>query len=363
MPDISTFRLSDLDFVVPPEQIAQRPADTRSASRLLVPQAPIGYWDRQFKDLPQLLQKGDLLIFNQTRVMKARLLGFRHPSGGKAEILVEEGLSLDTAWCRIKTSHAPNRGAKISLSSPVSVAAPDMLPVPVLATIEERQGERYRVRFPQAIDTIMEQYGKIPLPPYITHAPDTEDEERYQTIHATHPGAIAAPTAGLHFDPPLIQTLREQGIQQAFITLHVGADTFAPLRSEDLSLHTMHSEWYDIPPATVTAIEHTRQQGGQIIAVGTTVMRALESCALIHPEPLAPLTPGAHRTSLFITPGFQFRVINRLITNFHHPRATPLVLVCAFAGAQCIRNAYQHAIKNGYRFFSYGDAMILERVR
>jgi S-adenosylmethionine:tRNA ribosyltransferase-isomerase len=345
--DRSRFRLSDFDFALPPEQIAQRPARERSASRLL---HVIGdrVEDLAFTALPDLLVSGDVLVFNDTRVIRSRLRARKPaPHGGKVELLLERTVAPDEAWMQLRASHPPRPGARIEL------------PGGATATVLERDGRFVRLRF--AIDTPLEnyldRYAEVPLPPYIARAPDSEDEDRYQTVYARHSGAVAAPTAGLHFDLPILTKLSLSGIVLAYVTLHVGAGTFQPVEAEDLSRHRMHRERFSIPAATVAAVEAAHAARRSVIAVGTTSLRALESSA----SDDGGLRAGEAETSLFITPGYGFRVVDRLLTNFHLPRSTLLMLVSAFGGYDAIRAAYAHAIDERYRFFSYGDAMLLER--
>ncbi|HZV61302.1 MAG TPA: tRNA preQ1(34) S-adenosylmethionine ribosyltransferase-isomerase QueA [Methylophilaceae bacterium] len=340
-------RTSDYDFNLPPELIAQFPCNERSGSRLLHLDGPKGsITDRVFTQLPEFLRPDDLLIFNDTRVIKARLHGVKN-SGGKVEILVERILGNHKALAHVRASKAPKPGSKILVAETV--------PVEVTA----RQDEFFVLEFYTAGPTVMElleQYGNLPLPPYITHTADSADEERYQTIYARQPGAVAAPTAGLHFDEHMMALLQNQGIKIAYVTLHVGAGTFQPVRAEDISQHKMHSELYSVPQETVRLIHSTQQQGGKVTAVGTTVLRALESAAVS-----GELLAGQGETDIFITPGYRFRIVERLLTNFHLPKSTLLMLVSAFAGIDNIKRAYQHAIEQRYRFFSYGDAMLIER--
>jgi S-adenosylmethionine:tRNA ribosyltransferase-isomerase len=345
--DRARFRLSDFDFALPPEQIAQRPARERSASRLL---HVIGdrFEDLAFTALPDLLVAGDVLVFNDTRVIRSRLRARKPaPHGGKVELLLERIVAPNEAWMQLRASHPPRPGARIEL------------PGDATATVLERDGRFVHLRF--AIDAPLEQYldryAEVPLPPYIARAPDSDDDERYQTVYARHAGAVAAPTAGLHFDLPMLAKLSASGIVLAYVTLHVGAGTFQPVEAEDLSRHRMHSERFSIPAATVAAVEAARRARRSVIAVGTTSLRALESSA----NDGRGLRAGEAETSLFITPGYGFRIVDRLLTNFHLPRSTLLMLVSAFGGYDAIRAAYAHAIGKGYRFFSYGDAMLLER--
>ena len=335
--------LADFDFELPPELIAQHPLADRSASRLLHV-APMALHDLHFADVEQLLGPDDLLVFNDTRVIRARLLG-RKPSGGKVEALIERVLEPTLALALVRTSHRPAIGATFIFDETAR------------ATVEGRHDDFFVLRFGDDVLSILDRHGHMPLPPYITHADSPMDAERYQTVYAERPGAVAAPTAGLHFTPALLEQLRAKGVQSTRLTLHVGAGTFQPVRTERLDEHRMHSEWYDVPVATAAAINEARRSGKNIVAVGTTSLRALESAALGAFQVRA----GTGETALFIRPGFRFRVVDRLISNFHLPRSTLLMLVSAFAGPDRIRSAYEHAIAARYRFFSYGDAMLLER--
>jgi S-adenosylmethionine:tRNA ribosyltransferase-isomerase len=339
-------RTSDFDFELPAELIAQFPAEVRSGSRLLCLDGNTGeVRDRMFCDLPSLLEPGDLLVLNDTRVIKARLNGVKQ-SGGKVEVLVERMLGMHRALAHIRASHSPKPGSRLTLEGQVEVE------------VLGRQEDLFELEFlgETPLAELLERYGKLPLPPYIAHAADTQDEERYQTVYARTPGAVAAPTAGLHFDDGVMQALAEKGVAQAFVTLHVGAGTFQPVRVEEISQHKMHSEWYEIPQETVDAIRRTRDRGGKVVAVGTTAMRALESAARA-----GELASGSGDTDIFITPGYRFKVVDRLLTNFHLPRTTLLMLVSAFAGREHVLSAYRHAVEQRYRFFSYGDAMLIER--
>ncbi len=336
-------RVADFDFELPPELIAQFPAAARGGSRLLHVDAAGALHDRHFADLPTLLQPDDLLVMNDTRVIKARLFGSKG-SGGKVELLVERVTGEFEALAFIRASHAPKPGSRILLGEGCALE--------VLA----RQDDLTLLRFAQPVLNVLDRLGRLPLPPYIDHVPTADDEARYQTVYANEPGAVAAPTAGLHFDDAMLDTLRAQGIRTARVTLHVGAGTFQPVRVDDVSEHKMHSERYTIPQATVDAIAETRTRGGRVVAVGTTSLRALEAAAR-HGS----LRAGSDETDIFITPGYAFRVVDALITNFHLPKSTLLMLVSAFAGVDAIRAAYAHAIAERYRFFSYGDAMFLEK--
>ena len=336
-------RVADFDFDLPSDLIAQFPPAVRGGSRLLHVEASGALADRWFSDLPALLRPDDLLVINDTRVIKARLFGVKE-SGGKVELLVERVLGEFEALAFIRASHAPKPGSRIHLAEDVTLD--------VLA----RQEDLTQLRFPRPVFEVLQRLGRLPLPPYIEHAPTADDEARYQTVYANEPGAVAAPTAGLHFDEAMLAALREQGIRTVQVTLHVGAGTFQPVRVETLAEHRMHSERYTIPQATVDAIDQTRARGGRVVAVGTTSLRALEAAA----QP-GKLHAGSGETDIFITPGYRFRVVDTLITNFHLPRSTLLMLVSAFSGLATIRAAYAHAIKERYRFFSYGDAMLLEK--
>ena len=339
------YRLGDFDFNLPPELIAQIPAPERSGSRLLDATGDAAV-DRTFRDLPALLRAGDLLVFNDTRVIKARLLGHK-ASGGAVEALVERVLPQHEVLMHLRASKSPRAGSVVRFA--------DAFDAEVLGRAGPDDALS-RLRFPADPYTLLERHGHVPLPPYITHADSAEDERRYQTVFAAHPGAVAAPTAALHFDAPLLAALEARGVARAAVTLHVGAGTFQPVRSDDLSAHTMHSEWFDVPAATVAAIQRTRTAGGRIVAVGTTTLRALESAARD-----GPLQAGSRETDIFITPGYAFQVVDVLVTNFHLPKSTLMMLVSAFAGYDRIRALYAHAIAARYRFFSYGDAMLLQR--
>jgi S-adenosylmethionine:tRNA ribosyltransferase-isomerase len=335
--------VADFDFDLPDELIAQFPPAVRGGSRLLHVEASGTLHDREFCDLPALLRPNDLLVMNDTRVIKARLFG-QKDSRGKVELLVERVLGEHEALAFIRASHAPRPGSLIHLSEDMAIE--------VLA----RQDDLTHLRFPRPVLDVLDQFGQLPLPPYIEHTPTADDEARYQTVYANEPGAVAAPTAGLHFDDAMLDALRKQGIRTAQVTLHVGAGTFQPVRVEAIADHRMHSERYTIPQATVDAIRETRASGGRVVAVGTTSLRALEAAAQS-----GTLHAGSSETDIFITPGYRFRVVDALITNFHLPKSTLLMLVSAFAGMDTIRAAYAHAIKRHYRFFSYGDAMFLEK--
>ncbi len=340
--------LSDFDFPLPPELIAQTALPDRSASRLLVVRTGADgateLDDRAFADLTDYLRPGDLLVFNDTRVIKARFFG-QKASGGKVEVLIERVLDADTVLAQVRASKTPAEGSTLRLADAFDV------------TVGPRVDQFFTLRFPEPALDLIERFGRLPLPPYITHDPDAYDESRYQTVYARHPGAVAAPTAGLHFDDALFARLDAQGVRRAFLTLHVGAGTFQPVRTENLAEHKMHSEWYAISEELAQAVRDTRAAGGRVIAVGTTSLRALESAA----TPEGELRAGSGDTDIFITPGYRFKLVDALITNFHLPKSTLLMLVSALAGIEPIRIAYRHAVEQRYRFFSYGDAMLLQR--
>ena len=346
----SELALADFDFDLPPELIAQHPLPERAASRLLHV-TPTTLDDLQFVDIERLIEAGELLVFNDTRVIKARLFG-RKPSGGKVEVLIERILAPARAWALVRTSHTPKAGTTILFGEGAN---------PNVATVRGRQEDSFELEFDTDILPLLERSGHVPLPPYIAHADSREDEARYQTVYATTPGAVAAPTAGLHFTQALLERLRARGVHLAHLTLHVGAGTFQPVRVERIGDHVMHSEWYQIPPATAQAVNAARAAGRRVTAVGTTSLRALESAAQTSTTGPGSVAAGTGDTRIFITPGFGFRIVDRLLTNFHLPKSTLLMLVSAFAGTERIRAAYAHAIARRYRFFSYGDAMLLER--
>jgi S-adenosylmethionine:tRNA ribosyltransferase-isomerase len=337
------FTLSDFDFVLPPELIAQHPAPERSASRLLDDTAGQPA-DRIFRDLPLLLEPGDLLVFNDTRVVKARLYGEK-PTGGKLELLIERVLDDTDVVAHMKVSKKPSVGTVLRMDGGFTATLTGRWP--------DDQGALFRLRLSDNAWQMMEQHGHVPLPPYITHGDSSEDEHRYQTVFARRPGAVAAPTAALHFDEPLLDALAARGVERASVTLHVGAGTFQPVKTENLAEHRMHSEWYEVPGETRQAIERARARGGRIVAVGTTTVRTLESWAATG--------VSSGDTQIFITPGFQFQLVDLLITNFHLPKSTLMMLVSALAGHGHVMALYRHAIAQRYRFFSYGDAMLLRR--
>ena len=342
------YTLSDFDFDLPPELIAQTALPERSASRLLEVAGRDRLLDRRFAELPDCVQPGDLLVFNDTKVLKARFFGVK-ASGGKVEVLIERIIGARTALAQIRSSKRAAPGSTIRLADAFDV------------TVGERVEPFYTLHFPDDCLVLIERHGRLPLPPYIEHDPDALDEMRYQTVFARHPGAVAAPTAGLHFDDATLAALDAKGVRRATLTLHVGAGTFQPVRVENVAEHKMHSEWYSIPPTLVDAIAATRAAGRSVIAVGTTSMRALEAAARDAEREGRELRAISAETDIFITPGYRFRLVDRLVTNFHLPKSTLLMLVSAFAGMETIRAAYRHAIAARYRFFSYGDAMLLTR--
>ncbi|MGD2141031.1 MAG: tRNA preQ1(34) S-adenosylmethionine ribosyltransferase-isomerase QueA [Burkholderiales bacterium] len=338
-------QLSEFDYELPEELIAQAPLESRHGSRLLHLDGASGsISDHRFADLCGFFQPGDLLVFNDTRVIKARLFGVRE-TGGKVEIMIDRVLDDNTALAMLRSSRAPRVGQFILVD--------DGMRVEILS----RQNGMFVLAFPEDIFAVLDRFGQVPLPPYIERSPDEADEARYQTVYATHPGAVAAPTAGLHFDGAMIDRLVQTGVETAYVTLHVGAGTFQPVREQDIDRHHMHAEWFRIPEATVEALDRARNRGGRVCAVGTTSLRALESAA----DDDGAVRTGSAETRLFIRPGYRFRVVQRLITNFHLPRSTLLMLVAAFAGFENVMRAYRHAVLERYRFFSYGDAMLLER--
>ena len=349
------FTLNDFDFELPPELIAQHPATERSGSRLL-DGAPGAVTDRIFRDLPSLLNPGDLLVFNDTKVVKARIFGEK-ASGGKLELLIERVLQGHQVVAHMKVSKKPLVGGKMYLAGGARNGGFDAV---LLGRWPDENGQLFHLQLSDEPHALMEKHGVVPLPPYIErpagtadHADTEEDEERYQTVFARAPGAVAAPTAALHFDEGVLSALAARGVQMASVTLHVGAGTFQPVKTENIAEHTMHSEWYEVPEATQQAIAECKARGGKVIAVGTTTVRTLESWAKFG--------QASGDTEIFITPGFEFKVVDLLITNFHLPKSTLMMLVSAFAGYEHIMGLYRHAIAQKYRFFSYGDSMLLTR--
>lgn len=332
-------------YELPETLIAQTPLAERAASRLLHLGRDGRLRDRMFAELPGLLSPGDHLVFNDTRVIPARLLG-QKASGGRVEVLVERLLEHPRVLAQTRASKTPKAGSKLILERGLEVE------------VIGRRGDLFELAFPpeQPVLTWLEHFGHVPLPPYITRPDRPQDRGRYQTVYAREPGAVAAPTAGLHFDDPMLDRLAAEGVERSFITLHVGAGTFQPLRTEDPTRHSLHPEYIRVDSAVCDALERTRRRGGRIVAVGTTVVRALETAGQD-----GVLSPYTGDTSLYILPGFTFRVVDRLITNFHLPESTLLMLVCAFGGYEPVMAAYRHAVTQGYRFYSYGDAMLVER--
>ena len=342
------FSLSDFDFTLPPELIAQHPPEQRSGSRLLDARTS-ALVDRQFIDLPSLLMPGDMLVFNDTQDVKARLFGHK-ASGGALELLIERVLSPDAesgheVAAHMKISKKPVPGAVLQMDGGFTAT--------LLGRWPNADGPLYKFKLSSDPYALMAQHGHVPLPPYITHTDSAADEQRYQTVFAKHPGAVAAPTAALHFDEALLSQLESRGVRRASVTLHVGAGTFQPVKTENILDHVMHFERFEVPPATLQAIADCKARGGRVVAVGTTTVRALES--------QAKFGPTCHDTNIFITPGFKFEVVDLLLTNFHLPKSTLMMLVSAFAGYGHIMSLYQHAIAQRYRFFSYGDAMLLQK--
>ena len=341
-------RVADFDYELPPELIAQLPLPGRSESRMLVVDPVCDTLDdSHFAELPGYLHSGDLLVFNDTRVMPARLRGHKEGSGGRVEVLVEE-IDADQrgALCHVRASKAPREGTRLVLADGA-------------LTVEVRgcEGDRFRLDFGagEPLADRLERYGEVPLPPYIARAPSAGDRERYQTVYARERGAVAAPTAGLHFDDAMLARLADRGVERGYVTLHVGAGTFQPVRVDAVDEHEMHGERICLPAAVADAIAATRERGGRVIAVGTTVVRTLEACA----DGAGGVAPWAGETRLFLRPGDRFGVVDGLLTNFHLPRSTLLMLVCAFAGQERVLRAYRHAVAERYRFFSYGDAMLV----
>ncbi len=348
LPIDPSLSITDFDYDLPEALIAQTPSATRSASRLLLVPPDGDLRDLDFGDLPSLLQPGDLLVFNDTKVIKARLYGNKD-SGGRIEALIERIIEPTRALAHVRASKSPRPGTELVFDGNIR------------ARVTGRHEDLFELQFDDPILPLLDRHGNLPLPPYIRHEADDADETRYQTVYARHPGAVAAPTAGLHFDEAMLQRLLALGVNTAWVTLHVGAGTFQPVRVDKISEHIMHAEWYTVAPETVEAIAATRQRGGRVIAVGTTSVRALESAAQQNGTLPGLRCPKAHSadTRLFITPGYEFQVIDGLITNFHLPQSTLLMLVSALTGRERMRQAYEHAIAQRYRFFSYGDAMFI----
>ena len=336
-------QLSDFDYHLPEQLIAQAPLAERNASRLLlVDPLKDEFTDKRFTDLPGLLESGDLLVFNDTRVIPARLFGHKQ-SGGKVEILVERVLDDEILLAHIRASKAPRPGTRLVLENHIE------------CVMQAREGDLFVLhQGDKPWLELLEQYGHVPLPPYIQRADADSDRERYQTVYATKPGAVAAPTAGLHFDDSMLDTLHQQGVRSTQVTLHVGAGTFQPVRGDDIDSHVMHAEWFEVSASVVDTINQTREQGGRVIAVGTTVVRSLETAVAT-----GKLLPMRGESKLFIKPGYHFKVVDAMLTNFHLPKSTLLMLVSAFAGTGLMREAYAHAVTQQYRFFSYGDAMYI----
>ncbi len=343
-----SFTLSDFDFELPPELIAQHPATERSGSRLLDGSSPVVV-DRIFHELPSLLQAGDLLVFNDTKVVKARIFGEK-ASGGKLELLIERVLPGHQVVAHMKVSKKPLIGGKMFMMGGAHNGGFDAV---LLGRWPDQNGQLFHLQLSDEPHALMEKHGHVPLPPYITHTDSEEDAKRYQTVFARAPGAVAAPTAALHFDEGVLTALAARGVHTASVTLHVGAGTFQPVKTENIAEHTMHSEWYEVPEATQQAIAECKARGGHVVAVGTTTVRTLESWAKFG--------QASGDTEIFITPGFDFKVVDLLITNFHLPKSTLMMLVSAFAGYEHIMGLYRHAIAQQYRFFSYGDSMLLIR--
>jgi len=348
-----TLRRSDFEYELPPGLIAQEPAAQRTASRMLCldplpPNSVVGgLRDGWIAEFPQHLRDGDLLVFNDTRVVPARLLGEKD-TGGRIEILIERQRGPHEALAQVRASKPPRAGGRLRVHG-----------ADAALVVEGREGEFFRLRLEgeETLGAMLERVGHMPLPPYIDRADAPADRERYQTVFARTPGAVAAPTAGLHFDEALLATIRARGVETGFVTLHVGAGTFQPLRTENVAEHRMHRERVSVGAGLCGQIRRTRARGGRIVAVGTTVVRSLESAALAAGE----CQPFDGETELFITPGFRFRVVDALLTNFHLPGSTLLMLVCAFGGREAVLAAYAHAVRERYRFFSYGDAMFIPR--
>jgi S-adenosylmethionine:tRNA ribosyltransferase-isomerase len=346
---IFAMKVQDFDFALPPDLIAQFPVERRAGSRMLCVEGSTGVLqDSMFHDLPRYFREGDVVVLNDTLVIKARLHGVKE-SGGKVEVMVERVLDPHSVLALVRASHPPKPGSRLFLEEAIEVS------------VLKREGDFYTLRFnhPGTAMELLERYGNLPLPPYISRPATQMDETRYQTIYAREPGAVAAPTAGLHFDEEMLTRLRKMGVTIASVTLHVGMGTFQPVRVENIADHKMHKERFHVPEETAQAIQRTTATGGRVLAVGTTSLRALEAAAA--GSRVGRLRAGHGDTDIFITPGYRLRVVERLLTNFHLPRSTLMMLVSAFGGLENIRRAYQHAINERYRFFSYGDAMLIER--
>ena len=337
----------DFHFELPTELIAQRPAETRGGSRMLALDGASGLRrDLYFRELPGLLRPDDLLVFNDTRVVPARVRGTKE-SGGRIELLLERVLTPRTALVHARSSKTLKAGAAV------------LLPGGRSARLIDRDGDLFRLEFSADVLEFFEAFGEVPLPPYIDRAPEEADRERYQTVYAREPGAVAAPTAGLHFDAAMLAELEARGVRRAFVTLHVGAGTFQPLREDDIERHEMHAEYLEVSAGACAAIEAARAAGGRVVAVGTTVVRSLETAALAGGPPVRCVQPYRGTTRIFIKPGFKFRVVDAMLTNFHLPESTLVMLCAAFVGRERLLAAYAHAVQARYRFFSYGDAMFL----
>jgi len=339
-------RRQDFQYDLPSELIAQQPPAERGASRLLYVDAAVGRLnDLMFADFPGLLRRGDLLVFNDTRVLPARLFGQKE-TGGKVEVMVERVLDSQRVLAHVRASKAPRPGMRLSLEGGA------------VAEVTGRHDDLFELAFDAAMPAVevLERHGHMPLPPYIERADTAADRERYQTVYARRPGAVAAPTAGLHFDQPLLERLERMGVASAFVTLHVGAGTFQPVRTERIEDHQMHAEYVEVPESVCEQVDHTRAAGGRVVAVGTTAVRSLESASRS-----GSLQPFRGDSDIFIYPGYEFVSVDALLTNFHLPESTLLMLVCAFAGYDLTMSAYRHAVEQRYRFFSYGDAMFLSR--
>jgi S-adenosylmethionine:tRNA ribosyltransferase-isomerase len=345
-------RTEDFNFYLPDALIAQHPTADRTASRMLHLNGINGELsDKMFIHLPECLQAGDLLVFNDTRVIKARLFGIKH-TGGNVEVLIERVINQQTAYAHVRASRAPKVGTRLTLSNAFDVE------------VTARHDDLFELHFlsKNSVLDLLEQHGALPLPPYITHTATSDDEERYQTVFSKHLGAVAAPTAGLHFNDVMLDKIKQKGINIAYVTLHVGAGTFQPVRVDNINEHKMHSELYSISQETIDMIKATKNSGAKVMAIGTTALRALESAARVSKlNAEGNLRASSGETDIFISPGYRFKVVDRLFTNFHLPKSTLLMLVSAFAGMDNIKKAYEHAIAQEYRFFSYGDAMLIEK--